>query len=59
MKTGLIYIIRNTENYKVYIGQTTLSLQDRWKQHKKPSTAKKRKNYNKIYTFNTFYTHLL
>ncbi len=64
MKTGLIYIIRNTENYKVYIGQTTLSLQDRWKQHKKPSTAKRRKNYKlynaiNYYGINKFYCELI
>lgn len=32
---GKIYILRNTENDKVYIGQTTRSVEDRFKQHKK------------------------
>lgn len=48
MKTGLIYIIKNDINDKVYIGQTTLSLLDRWKAHIKPSTAKLKGNY-KLY----------
>lgn len=30
---GYIYIIKNTNNDKVYIGQTSRSIQDRWKQH--------------------------
>ena len=45
---GLIYIIKNTVNDKVYIGQTTLSLEDRWKSHLKPSVHKTRDTY-KIY----------
>lgn len=45
---GLIYIIKNTVNDKVYIGQTTLSLEDRWKSHLKPSVHKTRGTY-KIY----------
>ena len=31
---GYIYIIKNTCNEKVYIGQTSRTIQDRWKQHK-------------------------
>ena len=31
---GYIYIIKNTCNDKVYIGQTSRTIQDRWKQHK-------------------------
>lgn len=45
---GLIYIIKNTVNDKVYIGQTALSLEDRWKSHLKPSVHKTRGTY-KIY----------
>lgn len=48
MKTGSIYIIKNKMNDKVYIGQTTLSVEERFKTHIKPSTSKRRRNY-KIY----------
>ena len=48
IRKGLIYIIRNSINDKVYIGQTTLSLEDRWKVHLKPSVSKQRGSY-KIY----------
>lgn len=48
IKKGLIYIIRNSINEKVYIGQTIMSLEDRWKTHLKPSVSKQRGNY-KIY----------
>ena len=30
---GFIYIIRNTANSKVYIGQTRTSVEQRWKEH--------------------------
>lgn len=30
---GFIYIIRNTINNKVYIGQTKVDIQKRWKEH--------------------------
>jgi len=33
MKTGFIYIIKNTINSKVYVGQTTVDLNTRWKEH--------------------------
>lgn len=33
MKKGFIYIIRNTINNKVYIGQTKVDVQTRWKEH--------------------------
>lgn len=39
--TGTIYIIKNTFNKAVYIGQTTLSVKDRFMQHMKPSAHKK------------------
>lgn len=31
---GYIYIIKNTKNNKVYVGQTSRTIEDRWKQHK-------------------------
>lgn len=50
MKTGIIYIIKNKINKKVYIGQTTTDLQTRFNQHFKNSTIKTRhyKIYNAI-----------
>lgn len=30
---GFIYIIRNTINNKIYIGQTRTSVEQRWKEH--------------------------
>lgn len=43
-----IYIIRNTVNDKVYIGQTSQSVEERFNQHKKTSTFKQRGTY-KLY----------
>ena len=48
MKVGSIYIIRNTVNDKVYIGQTTMTVRERFMVHMKPSTAKQKRNY-KLY----------
>ena len=48
MRTGSIYIIRNTVNDKVYIGQTTMSVHERFMTHMKPSTLKQKRNY-KLY----------
>lgn len=48
MRTGSIYIIRNTVNKKVYIGQTTMTVHDRFITHMKPSTLKLKRNY-KLY----------
>lgn len=48
MREYSIYIIRNKVNDKVYIGQTSQSVKERFNQHKKPSTIKKRGSY-KIY----------
>ena len=63
MKTGLIYIIKNNVNNKVYIGQTTSSLTTRFHQHLKNSTLKSRhyKLYNAIkkYGKEHFYIELL
>lgn len=49
MKTGSIYIIRNTVNDKVYIGQTTQAVKDRFYAHMKPSTSKRKPGY-KLYS---------
>ena len=35
---GFIYIIRNTINNKVYIGQTKVSVDIRWKEHLRHSS---------------------
>lgn len=61
---GTIYIIKNTVNKKVYIGQTTMSVKERWTAHMKPSTAKQRhtyKLYNAIrkYGRDNFYYEIL
>ena len=63
MKTGSIYIIRNTVNDKVYIGQTTVDVKTRFSQHCKNSTIKNRhyKLYNamKKYGKDNFYCDVL
>ena len=47
---GLIYKIINTCNNKIYIGQTTYALNDRWCQHKSAVYDKTKHTYNyKIY----------
>ena len=48
MRTGSIYIIKNTVNDKVYIGQTTMTVHERFMAHMKPSTVKSRGTY-KLY----------
>ena len=48
MRTASIYIIRNTINDKVYIGQTTMTVRERFTCHMKPSNTKKKTSY-KIY----------
>ena len=48
MKVGSIYIIKNTINDKVYIGQTTMTVHERFMAHMKPSTVKRRGTY-KLY----------
>lgn len=40
-KKGCIYIIKNTINDKVYVGQTAIGAENRWKQHTKSSNIKK------------------
>ena len=63
MKTGIIYIIKNKINKKVYIGQTTTNIQTRFNQHCKNSTLKNRnyKIYNAIkkYGKENFYIEIL
>lgn len=63
-QTGSIYIIKNTINDKVYIGQTTQSVRGRFMQHMKPSTTKQRgtyKFYNAVnkYGKDKFYVEVL
>lgn len=63
MKTGIIYIIKNRLNDKVYIGQTTTNIKTRFNQHCKNSTLKSRnyKLYNAIkkYGKENFYIEIL
>lgn len=63
MKTGSIYIIKNKINEKVYVGQTTMSVRERYMAHMKPSTVKGRtyKLYNAIrkYGYDNFYYEIL
>lgn len=48
MRTGSIYIIKNDINEKVYVGQTTMTVHERFMTHMKPSTTKQRSGY-KLY----------
>lgn len=48
MRTGSIYIIKNTVNKNVYIGQTTMTVHERFMTHMKPSAMKVKRNY-KLY----------
>jgi len=51
MKVGSIYIIKNTVNNNVYIGQTTMTVRERFMVHLKPSVEKRNVNrhlYNAI-----------
>lgn len=48
MRTGSIYMIHNTVNDKVYIGQTTMTVHERFMVHMKPSTTKQKRTY-KLY----------
>ena len=58
---GIIYIIKNKINNKVYIGQTTQLVQDRWLKHKSDSKYKDSKLYRAInkYGINNFYYEIL
>lgn len=44
MKMGIVYIITNDINSKVYVGQTTRSIEERWKEHKRIKCSKNEKN---------------
>lgn len=64
MRTYSVYIIRNTVNEKVYIGQTIQTIEERFKQHLKPSVHKQRGNYKlynamRKYGKENFYVELL
>lgn len=64
MKIGSIYIIKNYINDKVYIGQTTMTVRERFITHMKPSICKRtstRKLYNAInkYGRENFYYEIL
>lgn len=56
-----IYIIRNTINDKVYIGQTTQNIRDRWLKHKSDSKHNNTKFYHAInkYGIENFYCEIL
>lgn len=63
-RKGKIYIIKNKVNDKVYIGQTVMTLNERFKSHLKPSVCKTRgsyKLYNAInkYGAENFYCELI
>lgn len=45
---GFIYIIKNTINKKVYIGQTRVSVDIRWKEHLRHAACKVNKLNPKI-----------
>ena len=45
MVYGRVYIIKNKVNNKVYIGQTKLSVEERWKYHKRASRDKNKIQY--------------
>lgn len=64
MKVGNIYIIKNKVNDKVYIGQTTMTVHERFMAHLKPCTQKARRTrklYNAIskYGRENFYVETL
>jgi len=54
MRKGSIYIIKNKINDKVYIGQTVMSVQERFRAHCKPCTAKQRGTYKIYNAFNKY-----
>ena len=61
---GFIYIIKNTNNQKVYIGQTSRTIQDRWEQHKNAAIRGEQQGiilYNAMrkYGIQTFYVSKL
>lgn len=54
MRTGSIYIIRNTVNSKVYVGQTTMTVHERFMTHMKPSTSKQKRGYKLYMALNKY-----
>lgn len=46
MNIGYIYKITNNINGKVYIGQTSKTIEERWREHKRNAKDKNRKAYN-------------
>lgn len=64
MRTGRIYIIKNTVNDKVYIGQTTMTAYQRFQSHIKPSNVEAKSSYKlydamKKYGTDKFYVETL
>jgi group I intron endonuclease len=63
IRKGTIYIIRNKVNEKVYIGLTTINVEERWEQHIRRSRdrSKNYKLYNAIrkYGLEQFYYEIL
>lgn len=64
MNVGMIYIIKNTKNTLVYIGQTTETLEDRWQYHIRASRDKHKVKYKLYmaineYGFENFYCECL
>ena len=47
-RTGSIYVVRNTVNDKVYVGQTVRTVKERWNDHLKPTEHKRHGKY-KLY----------
>ena len=45
MVYGRVYIIKNKVNNKVYVGQTTQTVEERWKYHKRASRDKNKIQY--------------
>lgn len=54
MKVGLIYLITNLQNGMKYVGQTTQSLNDRYKTHCIDAKKEKNKNRKLYYAMNEF-----
>lgn len=46
---GYIYKITNIINNKIYIGLTTQTVEERWRQHVSSAFYKKSKNYNEVF----------
>jgi group I intron endonuclease len=56
---NVIYVLKNTANNKVYVGQTWLSLKDRWNNSHGYSSSLKINNAIKKYGKNSFYYEVL